>query len=235
MSAPETLIHSLAQNRSPYDVSYRPILQPSVRSLQHADTALRALLVAREAALGQAVSWRSFNVGALAVGVSLNGMVSWNTGYNLKPSETSDVNIHAEDIALAKINRTPTNAVALLALSGLPLEDRESGVKPKTLHPCQQCRTMLEEHSSFDHSVPIVSATPDGTAISYGTLRDYQAFHQGETDALKVIEFESGLSLFAPLPIPGDTVTLADNIPKDEKLWTQKFVLPYTSWILENQ
>ena len=95
---------------------------------------------AREAA-GFAFSYRGFQVGA--------AVLAWDghhykvfTGSNIKPEEDGP-KVCAEQVAIGSARSEGFSLIVALAVAGDPQKDSESGVFPKTLHPCWICRKLL--------------------------------------------------------------------------------------------
>lgn len=78
-------------------------------------------VMSREAAK-QAISWRKFNVGATAIMVNFEqGAMGYLNGFNVKPaSGTSELNIHAEQMAISKGRKAHLDRVVALSVIANP-------------------------------------------------------------------------------------------------------------------
>lgn len=136
-----------------------------------------------ETASFQAVSWRPipFRVGAAAVAGDIRSKrMGILTGFNIKPSESKDINIHAEQMALEKMRRTGLSKVYALAVWGEPQPDQQSGIVSPTLHPCGLCREMLTEMDEVTDQTIIASGNVDFSICEVYCREEINAYHTND-------------------------------------------------------
>lgn len=192
-------------------------------------TILFALHRAREAQ-ALAVSYRDFKVGAAIVALSQGrpGRFQILTGINIKPDETSELNGHAEQMALQTAVDHGFSAVSVVAVVGETQNDQQSGHEMATLHPCGKCRSVLEDHPLITPHSLIVSALPSFRTIEIATVEGLKAYHADEPnrDMSMVTRFDLPdmeiLKPFVP-PSDGQPVRLSESdtnaMRREEDIW----------------
>jgi|GEM_PF-1596551 len=183
---------------------------------------LLALHRAREAQ-ALAVSYRDFRVGAAAVTLTA-GTPGFQivTGINVKPDQTTSMNVHAEQVALQKVDDRRFHYVSTLAVVGETQADTQSGHGAATLHPCGLCRSAIAQHPGIDpeHTL-LASALPDLRTIELYNLASLQRFHD-HGDESEVQRFDlPDLALLKPFTQETGVVKLddSDEAYKDEMQW----------------
>ncbi len=150
---------------------------------------LFALLTQRAAeSAGRAVSWRNFKVGAAALAVDLVDMrMGTLTGMNIKPAEDSPVNIHAEQVVLAKARSLRMTRVICLSVWGEPQADSSSGILSSTLHPCGLCRHMLcsPDIPEVTEQTLIMSGNGNFSNCEIYTPPELVEYHEARSDQRK--------------------------------------------------
>jgi cytidine deaminase len=95
----------------------------------------------------QALSWRGYNVGATAIMVNFDtGMMGYLDGCNVKPSPgDSELNIHAEQMAISKGRRAGLTKVVGLSVFADPDNADANPTNRPTLAPCGRCTEMFTD------------------------------------------------------------------------------------------
>jgi cytidine deaminase len=95
----------------------------------------------------QAISWRNYNVGSTAIMVNFDtGKMGYIGGCNIKPSEgDSNLNIHAEQMAISKGRRGDLTTVVGLSVFADPNNFDANPTSRPTLAPCGRCIDMFAE------------------------------------------------------------------------------------------
>lgn len=194
---------------------------------------LLALQRAREAQT-QAVSYRDFRVGAAAVTLTASPpRIQIVTGINVKPDQTTSMNVHAEQVALQKVDDRGFNYVSILAVVGETQADTQSGQQTATLHPCGLCRNVMDEHSGINPELTLLaSALPDLRTIELYNLSSLQKLHD-QGDESKVQRFQlPDLELLKPFTQEAGVVQLddSDKIYEDEMQWNNSVGTFVNSW-----
>lgn len=228
MSTNEQLAQSIARTASPWDRHHSMHFPHPPEYWRKSSVAFQLLLATREMQ-ASAVSHRDFFVAAGALAVRGEHDVGWMYGYNIKPDLSETINIHAEDVVLAKAKYHGYEKIAMLAVVGQPQEDHYSGKHPATLHPCGRCRPMLANDSLMSRNSGVVTATPDGTAIEFGTLQNYLDYYDEAVESGPTLSrFDAPLEHFSPLPLPENGVLKWQELGHDdEQLWHRRFVRPF--------
>ncbi len=169
---------------------------------------LLALNRAREAR-GIAISYRDFTVGASVVGLKANpSFLQFISGINIKPEEDSVINIHAEQLALTKLEEDGFDMVSMIAIVGELQADQQSGKTMHTLHPCGLCRKVLLSSPIMDGELTlIVTALPDFSVIEVSNLTGLQRFHElGDDSGITRFHFDTPLKILTPYDgsVPAD-------------------------------
>ncbi len=192
---------------------------------------LFALHRAREAR-ELAVSYRKFDVGAAVMSFILNPpTMQVFAGVNIKPEKESVINIHAEQLALQKINDFGGDVITIVAVVGELQEDTQSGRLAETLHPCGLCREKLSESGLIDPARSlVVSALPNLRTIEMYSFEALEQFHTHD-DATGIFGVSlPEMELLKPFKPenPSEPYTLFDTPEQDveEDIWFNKVELP---------
>ncbi len=197
-----------------------------ILSMTHSNL-LFALHRAREAR-ELAFSYRGFKVGSSIAALTRKGaQLDFLPGINGKPDEDSELNMHAEQLALRTAEAFRTDMVSIVAVVGETQNDKQSGNEMHTLHPCGLCRDKLANHPMIDKDATlIVSALPDFKKIEVATVSGLMAYHDDENpDKSGVTLFDYSdvdLELFKPYQPPESGVIRIeddDRANEEEKLW----------------
>lgn len=202
---------------------------------------LFALHRAREAR-ELAVSYRDFNVGAAIVALGLGGPASYQvlTGINIKPDETSQLNGHAEQMAIYKANDRDFNAVSIVAIVGETQPDQQSGNHMHTLHPCGLCRDFMGEHPMIDDEATLfVTALPDLRTIELTNLAGLRRYHEDpELEANRIPCFKlPELKMLEPFQPLDQRPIVLDDSPEtlaEERVWDGSVGAFTTQWRLKH-
>lgn len=195
-------------------------------SLTHSNL-LRALHVARQAR-DEAVSYRNFNVGAAAVALKYRpSRLSFLSGINAKPDEDSELNMHAEQLAIQKAIDREDTAISMLVVVGDTQPDKQSGHEMHTLHPCGLCRDVMDASPLIDNEATlIVSAIPSFQTIEVYSLNALKKYHAkgDDRDESLLTRFDfPALELFEPVVHDKDQEVIyledTNEIRKDEAVW----------------
>ena len=172
---------------------------------------LAVLHKAREAR-DHAYSWRGFKVGAAAYAITPSpSEFRIVTGANFKPSEESEDNIHAEQLAVKRARELGHSIVSIVGVVGETQPDQQSGHFTHTLHPCGKCRNVLG-HSPLVHPeyTLIASALPDFRTIELSTISRLTQYHDDAAfDTVSRLEIPK-LSILEPV-MTGNPIRLADT------------------------
>src|SRR5687768_14678056 len=137
-------------------------------------TNLVYLIRAAKQASAKASSWRDFNVGAAAMAYDLSrGRIGFLLGYNFKPVNPGEVNIHAEQIVIAKARYHGLDRIFSMAVWGKEQPDQQSDILSATLHPCGRCREMMRtEAPEITPETVILSGNADFSVCEIFTLSE---------------------------------------------------------------
>ncbi|OJU87534.1 hypothetical protein BGO17_00865 [Candidatus Saccharibacteria bacterium 49-20] len=179
---------------------------------------LSVLHKAREAR-DHGYSWRGFKVGAavFAMTQSPSGY-QIVTGANYKPSEESDVNVHAEQLATQRAREFGHNIISIIGVVGETQLDQQSGHATHTLHPCGKCRHALGSSPLVhpEHTL-IASALPDFRTIELSTISRLTQYHdEAAFDTVTRLEIPK-LSILEPLMMGGVVHPTDDQAIRDEE------------------
>ncbi len=110
-----------------------------------------------------ALSWRNYNVGSSAVMCNFEtGRIGFLDGYNVKPSENdSSLNLHAEQIAIAKGRYHGLNKVIGITVYADPINDDANPNGHPTLRPCGRCTDMFTEIPEVDERTLVLGSNQD--------------------------------------------------------------------------
>lgn len=177
-----------------------------------------------------AISYRDFTVGATLVGMKYRpSLLQDITGINIKPEEESAINIHAEQLALTKLEENGFESVSMVVVVGETQSDQQSGKAMHTLHPCGICRNILLASPMIDPELTlVVSALPSFKTIEIASLKDLKAFHEnGDESGILRAEFATLLDLFKPVTTK-EPIHLVDDdrTLAEERIWTNAIDIP---------
>ena len=121
-------------------------------------------------------SWRGYNVGASAAMCNFeNGQMGYLDGYNVKPEEGSiGLNLHAEQIAIAKGRLAGLNRVLAIAVYANPDNEDANPYANPTLRPCGRCVDMFKTTPEVDDRTLVMGANLDFSVCemyTFGALR----------------------------------------------------------------
>lgn len=109
-----------------------------------------------------AQSWRDYRVGATAAMVNFEtGAIGYMDGHNVKPGPDSEINLHAEQIAVAKGRRNGLNRLIGIAVYADPDNDDANPQHYATLRPCKRCIGMLDLAPEADERTLVLGTNPD--------------------------------------------------------------------------
>lgn len=127
----------------------------------------------------QAVSWRNYRVGAVAIAYNLEapamGIV---VGANFKPDRTTGLNLHAEQIALAKARQHHLNKVMALAVWGDPNDENANPTKAPTLRPCRRCSDMFDIAPAVLPETFILGGNSDWSVCEFYTVKELSDYYK---------------------------------------------------------
>lgn len=195
---------------------------------------LFALNRAREAR-DLAVSYRGFNVGASVMAFEVEkSQFAFYSGFNIKPEEETEVNVHAEQLALTKIinNIGAVAVITMVVVVGKLQADTQSGHLAHTLHPCGLCRNALTDSGLLNQErTLVVSALPDFRTIEMYSPQSLHRFHEtGDSSGIYRVLDLPDMELLKPFE-PKDSnkpYRLVENPTEniEEKIWFEKVGLP---------
>lgn len=110
-----------------------------------------------------AMSWRSYNVGSSAIMCNFEtGQMGFLDGYNVKPdSGDSSINLHAEQVAIAKGRSKALNRVIGISVYADPANDDANPDSYPTLRPCNRCVQMFVDIAEVEPSTLVLGANID--------------------------------------------------------------------------
>lgn len=187
------------------------------------DQALAMVLGARRAR-PLAESYRGFSVGACAMVRRGGSAIAFGHGVNMKNAAgESAVDLHAEEAILRSLR--PGDELTTLAIVGPAQEDRGSGREAPTLHPCTyRCLPLLSESEFVSRDTLIICNTPDGTQLEWGTVTDFQRYHDGDPSGVVSVSFEAFPAVLRPVP-KAETFKLSE-LDIDTTEWDAKVTFP---------
>ena len=211
----DSVFNALRRPERYFDMQYTPqYATMDFARLQLTDVVLN-LLLNTAAFRPKARSYRDFKVaaGAFAIGEGTVGRV---LGFNAKFDATDRVNIHAEDLVVAKAQEAGFDAISVLAVIGPTQEDHASGKSMPTLHPCGRCRDRLSDNDLMKNDTLVVMARPDFTAIEVGSMEQIRTAHSGG-EQLQMFTYDTTPEVFIP-PVPNERGFL-EPIEVDDTDW----------------
>ncbi len=145
--------------------------------------ALYVVLRQAQSSSHSAISWRNFPVGCAAIATNeSHDRFDLVTGYNVKPTAYSGLNIHAEQMLVERARRYSLSRILALAVIGEPQQDTQSGRTAPTLHPCGLCRTHLAESGLMSSSTLIISSVPNFERAELYSFKELVEFHDSDND-----------------------------------------------------
>lgn len=123
-----------------------------------------------------AVQHRGFKVGAIAVAVSADNSVGLLSGANYMPKAGGD-KVCAERAVLAKARHHNFSRVVALVVSGPTQPDKHSGLELPTLHPCGDCRELLNESPLIRDDTLIMTVHPTMDIFELYNRRELSDIH----------------------------------------------------------
>ncbi len=133
-----------------------------------------------------ALSWRNYNVGASAVMCNFEkGYIGYLDGYNVKPSPgDSEINLHAEQVAIAKGRMRGLNRVMGIAVFADPDNDDANPLGTETLRPCGRCTEMFQVTPEVDERTLVLGTNLNFTKCELYTVG---ALQKAQTEDNKLI------------------------------------------------
>ncbi len=194
--------------------------------------ALFALHRAREAQ-ELAVSYRNFKVGAAITALSI-GTPNFQivTGINVKPDQVSEMNVHAEQAALQKVDDRGFTSVSMVAVVGETQNDSQSNKEMKTLHPCGLCRGVLSHHPAIHpENTLILSALPTLRTIEAYSLNALQNYHNNhDPSGIAIFEFPD-MEILKPFVPASEAVQSLDELADNsEEVWDNTIGVFLHNW-----
>lgn len=136
---------------------------------------------AREVALRSAVSYRNFSVGCALLAFNPNAYYYRSVhkvfrGANVKIGEGSH-KICAEQIAINAARAEKYPLIVGMAIAGVPQPDGKSGLKTETLHPCSDCRDLMQALPEILDDTRIFTAHLHEEIFAEFTVAELLAMH----------------------------------------------------------
>ncbi len=136
------------------------------------------LIRSAEVAGAQAASWRDKRVGAAAYCMdrdnSRNGIVG---GYNVRTHNGVEMNIHAEEMGIARAEYKGFTDIAALTVWGEPEFDEILGETPTTLLPCRLCLDFMKKSPLITNRTAILSGNSDFSTCQLYGLEDLEKYY----------------------------------------------------------
>ena len=129
-----------------------------------------------------ASSYRNFHVGCALRAFKTNALhvgERWAvfTGSNIKV--VSDARpVCAEQLALGAAWSAGYDRIIAMVVVGEPQEDAESGLQPKTLHPCGECRKIFQAVPEVSPDTLLFTITPDEQVYEQLTIGELLQLHR---------------------------------------------------------
>jgi cytidine deaminase len=120
-----------------------------------------------------ALSWRNYRVGSSAFMCNFEtGNMGFLDGFNVKPdSKASSLNLHAEQIAIAKGRAQGLNRVIGITVYADPDNDDANPNKYTTLRPCGRCVEMFKSIPEVTENTLILGTNLDLSECELYTAR----------------------------------------------------------------
>ena len=127
-----------------------------------------------------AICYRNFKVGAAAVGFTADGMARVFVGANKRVDKTHPKN--CAEMQIMRAAKTAKAQLAVIVIIGKRNKDNGSGLKPRTLHPCDKCRAIMRRHIRQGTGVitpktKIVSVRPACDVMEELTVEELMKYH----------------------------------------------------------
>lgn len=159
------------------------------------------------------------------------------TGVNIKPDENSQMNVHAEQSALQKVQDRRYDKVSIVAVVGDTQNDTQSGHTMHTLHPCGLCRDALDHSPHINNeSTLIVSSLPNLRTIELYSLSQLRQYHDNP-DSIELPRFElPDMQLLTPFEMTAYNTGLATlpdtpELQAEEDIWFNSIGLFAVNWM----
>lgn len=216
----------LTDSRESFSVLHASFSEWQVEHELNPGNILAALHIAADAR-GLAVSHRNFNVGAGILALKPQvARKQFFSGINAKPESVTQVNIHAEQLAIQKAKDRGFTVIRIVAVVGETQEDTQSGHQMCTLHPCGLCRTAMENSPLIDNDKTlVVTALPDLRTIEVSNIRSLKRYHEEQDfSAIQRIDLPD-LSILRPVTT-GAPIRLNDDdrTRQEERIWDSKII-----------
>ncbi len=131
-----------------------------------------------KSAAGMAWSWRGYRVGAAGIAFDFERRIYGSfVGANIKPAQDSPMNIHAEQMVIAKARFHKLPSIIALAVWGDPNDTDSNPNGAKTRRPCLRCDHMFIEEPEVSDRTLILSSNQDFTACEFYTVRELHDFY----------------------------------------------------------
>lgn len=170
------------------------------------------LIRASAAESAKAVSWRDYRVGAAAVSFNFDTHVtSVMTGSNVKPEENGGLNLHAEQISLAKVRRFQLGEVIAMAVWGDPTDLDANPNQEPTLRFCRRCSDMFDSAPEITDKTILLSGNRDFSKCELYTADELGDYYKDP----------GAVGLISDTP----PFSLADDM--DDDRYTQEVLVPY--------
>lgn len=136
------------------------------------------LIRAAQQTAPQALSWRDYKVGSAVLAYDFETPAMGITvGMNIKPDQDGSINLHAEQLALAKARRMKLNHVMAIAVWGDPTDANANPSGESTLRPCRRCDDMLRAIPEVKTETLILSGNSDLSVCELYTAMELQTFY----------------------------------------------------------
>jgi cytidine deaminase len=110
-----------------------------------------------------ALSWRSYNVGSSAIMCNFEtGQMGFFSGFNVKPDKgQSSLNLHAEQVAIAKGRAQGLNKVVGISVYADPNDTDANPNEHATLRPCNRCVQMFVDIPEVNDTTLVLGTNTD--------------------------------------------------------------------------
>jgi cytidine deaminase len=110
-----------------------------------------------------ALSWRNYNVGSSAIMCNFEtGQMGFFSGFNVKPDQgQSSLNLHAEQVAIAKGRAQGLNRVIGISVFADPTDDDANPDNNATLRPCNRCVQMFVDIPEVTDNTLVLGTNED--------------------------------------------------------------------------
>lgn len=164
--------------QSPFRRSYSSSFDRRLVALQ-ALSSVALLLKQPIEARDIALSWRDYRVGSVVLAYNLEtGAMGTFVGGNVKPQPEGGLNLHAEQIAIAKARAASMSDVMAISVIADPNNQDANPTGAPTLRPCRRCSKMFEDSAEVDGRTRIFSTDLDLTACETYTAGELSAYYK---------------------------------------------------------